>query len=170
VNRPTDTSDPGTVEPSTADPGATDAVVIERTLDAPIDLVWRMWTDGHEFASWYGPTGASIPVAELDAHVGGQRRVCMEITTPDGPMRMWFGGEHRTVEAPTLLVYSEQITDEDGTPTPGGHATEVRVELSDLDGRTRMVLTHHGIPNDSPGATGWTMAFDKLATTLASDR
>jgi len=26
-----------------------------------------------------------------------------------------------------------------------------------------MVLTHAGIPSDSPGAIGWTMALDKLA-------
>ena len=55
--------------------GSTDAVVIERTLDAPIDVVWRMWTDGDEFARWYGPAGASIPVADIDARVGGRRRV-----------------------------------------------------------------------------------------------
>ena len=61
-----------------------DSVVIERTFDAPIDLVWRMWTDGTEFAKWYGPPGATIPVADIDARVGGRRRVCMEVTTPDG--------------------------------------------------------------------------------------
>ncbi len=41
--------------------------------------------------------------------------------------------------------------------------TEVRVELEDVAGRTKMVLTHAGIPADSPGATGWAMALDKLA-------
>ena len=161
MNHPPDTGD-GT--------DTTDAVVIERTLDAPIDLVWRMWTDGPEFARWYGPPGASITVADIDARVGGRRRVCMEMTTADGPMRMWFGGEHRRVDAPTLLVYSEQITDEHGAPTSDGHRTEVRVELSASDGRTHMVMTHVGIPSDSPGATGWTMAFDKLTAALASGR
>jgi uncharacterized protein YndB with AHSA1/START domain len=147
---------------------ATGAVVIERTFDAPIDLVWRMWTDGAQFASWYGPLGASIPVADIDPHVGGQRRVCMEVTTADGPMRMWFGGEHRTVEAPTLLVYTEHVTDEHGTPSPEGHLTEVHVELSDQNGRTHMVMTHFGVASDSPGATGWKMAFGKLTDALAS--
>lgn len=158
---------PHTEATDTDTPDTTDAVVVERTFDAPIDLVWRMWTDGTEFAKWYGPPGASIPVAEIDAHVGGRRRVCMELTTPDGPMRMWFGGQHRTVDAPALLVYSEQVTDEHGTPTPEGHQTEVRVELSDQDGRTRMVMTHLGLPSDSPGAIGWNMAFDKLTAALA---
>jgi uncharacterized protein YndB with AHSA1/START domain len=149
--------------------GATDAVVIERTFDAPIELVWKMWTDGDEFASWYGPPGAQIPVANLDVRVGGQRLVCMEMTTPDGPMRMWFGGEHTTVNPPTHLSYTERITDEHGIATDDSHATEVHVELSTINGNTRMVMTHMGIPSDSPGATGWHMAFDKLSTRLTRE-
>lgn len=155
-----------TVQPNA--PGAADAVVIERTFDAPIELVWRMWTDGNEFASWYGPAGAEIPVAELDAHVGGRRLVCMTVTTPDGPMRMWFGGEHTAVEPPTRLSYTEQVTDEHGVPTGDGHATEVTVELAAVDGGTRMVMTHAGIPSGSPGAVGWQMAFDKLTARLSA--
>jgi hypothetical protein len=45
--------------------------------------------------------------------------------------------------------------------------TEVRVELQELDGGRKMVLTHVGIPADSPGAVGWAMALDKLAERLA---
>ncbi len=31
-----------------------------------------------------------------------------------------------------------------------------------------MVMTHAGIPADSPGAAGWNMAFDKLASALTT--
>ena len=50
--------------------------------------------------------------------------------------------------------------------------TEVRVELEDVGGHTKMVLYHAGVPADSPGATGWAMALDKLATHVGaqSDR
>ena len=154
-----------TVRPNS--PEAADAVVIERTFDAPIDLVWRMWTDADEFASWYGPPGADIPEVELDVRVGGRRLVCMAMTTPDGPMRMWFGGEHTSVEPLTLLSYTEQITDEHGAPTGDAHMTEVTVELSAVEGGTRMVMTHAGIPSDSPGAVGWNAAFDKLTARLS---
>jgi uncharacterized protein YndB with AHSA1/START domain len=146
--------------------GADDVVVIERNFDAPAELVWRMWTDGEQFALWYGPPGAIITVAELDVRVGGRRRVCMEMQTPDGAMRMWFGGEHLAVDAPTLLVYTEQITDEAGAPTDR-HVTEVRVELSPGAGGTHMVMMHTGIAPGSAGAMGWQMAFDKLTDRLA---
>ena len=46
-------------------------VRIERTFDAPIDLIWAMWTEPDHFANWYGPMGATIPKAEMDVRVGG---------------------------------------------------------------------------------------------------
>jgi uncharacterized protein YndB with AHSA1/START domain len=148
-----------------------DAVVIERCFDAPIDLIWQMWTDPQHFMAWYGPDGATIPVAKMDVRVGGTRLVCMEVDTPEGPRQMWFSGEYLEVVKNERLVYTESMSDENGNVSspsamgmPEGHpmTTEVRVELEDLGGRTRMVMTHAGIPAESPGATGWAMAFEKL--------
>ena len=153
------------------------SVVIERSFDAPVGLIWKMWTDPDHFKAWYGPQGATIPVAKMDVRVGGKRLVCMEMTTPNGPMRMWFTGEHLVVAKPERLVYTESMSDENGnvqSPSemgmPEGHptTTEVRVELQETDDRTKMILTHVGIPGDSPGAMGWNMAFDKLATYVAA--
>jgi uncharacterized protein YndB with AHSA1/START domain len=154
-----------------------DAVVIERIFDAAVDLVWQMWTDPEHFSAWYGPEGSTIPVAKLDVRAGGQRLVCMEIPSPDGAIQMWFAGEYREVVENQRLVYTESVSDEHGNaPSPAdtsieeGHpvTTEVRVELTDLGHRTRMVMTHIGIPADSPGAAGWVMAVDKLAALLGA--
>ncbi|MEO8264568.1 MAG: SRPBCC domain-containing protein [Ilumatobacteraceae bacterium] len=151
------------------------AVVIERILDSPAELVWKMWTEAEHFAAWYGPTGATIPVAKMDVRVGGSRLVCMEMQTPNGAMRIWFTGEYREVVEHRRLVYTESMSDEHGNivaPTemgmPEDHptTTEITVELDDLGGRTKMVMTHAGIPADSPGAMGWNMALDKLAAHL----
>ena len=151
------------------------AVVIERTFDAPVELIWRMWTDPKHFAGWYGPPGASIPVANMDVRVGGTRLICMVLETPNGTMRMWFTGEYIEVVPNKRLVFTDSMSDEHGnvvSPSemgmPDGHptTTEVIVELAEIDGRTTMVMTHVGIPAGSPGAMGWTMAFDKLAVYL----
>jgi uncharacterized protein YndB with AHSA1/START domain len=90
------------------------SVVIERSFDAPIGLIWKMWTDPNHFKAWYGPQGATIPVAKMDVRVGGSRLICMEMTTPNGPMRMWFTGEHLEVAEPERLVYTESMSDENG--------------------------------------------------------
>lgn len=150
-----------------------DAVVIERIFDAPVNLIWQMWTDPQHFTAWYGPDGATIPVAKMDVRVGGNRLVCMKVQTPGGEMQMWFTGEYREVVENQRLVYTESNSDENGnvlSPTdigmPEGHpmTTEVRVELDDNGGGTKMVMTHTGIPDESPGAAGWAMALDRLAT------
>ena len=149
-----------------------DAVVIERTFDAPADLLWQMWTEPEHFKAWYGPDGATIRVAKMDVRAGGSRLVCMEVDTPGGLMRMWFTGEYRQVIQNQRLSYTESMSDENGTVLPpqdtgmpGGQpaTTEVTVELEDLGGRTKMVLTHTGIAADSAGNAGWTMALSKLA-------
>lgn len=150
-------------------------VVIERTFDAPVELVWQMWTDPEHFKAWYGPMGATIPVANMDVQVGGTRHICMAMETPNGPMQMWFIGEYREIVANERLVYTDGMSDEDGNVVspaamgmPEGHpeSTEVIVELEAVDGKTKMTMTHVGVPADSPGAGGWGMAFDKLAAHL----
>lgn len=160
------------------DDGATrDAVVIERSFDAPVDVIWQMWTDPEHFKKWYGPDGATIPVATMDVRVGGSRLLGMEIRTPNGVMQLWFAGEYREVVENERLVYTESMSDENGNEPsrsgegpPDGHAgiTEVLVELEDLGGRTRMVMTHAGVPSDSPGAVGWSMALDKLVALVGA--
>ena len=149
-----------------------DAVVIERSFDAPADLIWRMWTEPEHFKAWYGPDGATVPVAKMDVRPGGSRLVCLEMDTPGGLVQMWFTGEYREVAENQRLVYTESMSDENGNVLPPSDAgmppghpatTEVTVELHDLGGRTKMVLTHTGIPAGSPGAAGWAMAVGKLA-------
>ena len=152
-----------------------DAVVIERTFDAPTDIIWQLWTQGEQFQKWYGPKGMTIPVANMDVRVGGKRLICM--ASPDGSMKMWFTGEYREVSPTARLVYTDSMADENGNVLspqamgmPEGHpeTTEVIVELEDLGGRTKMTMTHVGVPAGSPGAGGWNMAFDKMAAHIES--
>lgn len=155
----------------------TDSVVIERHFDAPVELVWKMWTESEHFAAWYCPTGATIPVAKMNVRVGGSRHICMAMETPNGPMQMWFVGEFLEIVANERLVYTEAMSVEDrnvispaqmGMPEGHPETTQVIVELEPVDGKTKMTMTHIGVPADSPGASGWGMAFDKLNAYLST--
>jgi len=152
-------------------------VRIERTFDAPIDVIWAMWTEPEHFANWYGPMGARIPKAEMDLSIGGRRVIAMEMETPGGPMQMHFVGEYREIDPKTRLVYTESVADADGNPLPpeqmgmppgADMETSVIVELVDLGEQTQMTMTHVGVPADSPGGQGWTMALDKLAALVVA--
>jgi len=66
------------------------------------------------------------------------------------------------------LTYTEYVSYENGNPPRSQHpgcpnphpTTDVGGALSEVNGR-RQVMTHVGIPADSPGAAGETMAFYK---------
>lgn len=150
----------------------TEWVRFERTFDAPIETIWKLWTDPDLFKKWYGPNGMRVPVAELDVVKGGQRKVCMERATPERTMAMWFIGKFTDVNAPKRLAYTESMCDAEGnilSPQAMGmpegipDTTEVIIELSEVDGKTVMTLTHTGVPKDSGGAGGWAQAIEKMA-------
>lgn len=149
-----------------------DGVVIERIFNAPVAFVWQLWTVAEEFQKWYGPQGATVPVAHMDVRVGGKRLICMEMRRPGRTMKMWFTGEYKEVVPTSRLVYTDSMADENGNVLspqamgmPEGHpeTTEVIVDLEDFGERTKMVMTHVGVPADSGGVGGWNMAFDKMA-------
>jgi uncharacterized protein YndB with AHSA1/START domain len=161
------------------DRDSTPHVRIERVVDAPVQLVWQLWTDPDSFCEWYGPSGATIAVIAMDVRVGGRRHICMSVDTPNGKMQMWFTGEHLVVVENELLVYSESMSDEHGNVLPASAlgmphdhptTTTVTVELAPTDDGTKIVMTHAGIPDGSPGAMGWNMAFDKLDAYVGPSR
>ena len=154
-----------------------DTVVIERIFDAPVDLVWQMWTNPEHFKQWYGPMGFTVPVADMELRIGGKRLVCME--SPDGSMKMWTTGEYTQIAPNERLVYTESPADENGNAVspsamgmPEGYPTmtEVTVVLEDLDGQTKMVMKHAGMPAESGAGGGWNQAFDKLADYLETSQ
>jgi len=156
-----------------------DAVVIERTFDAPVETIWNMWTQPEHFKKWYGPQGFTVPVANMDLRIGGKRLICMEMQRPDGNMKMWTTGEYIEIIPNERLVYTESPADENGnvvSPSamgmPEGYptTTEVTVSLEDLGGRTKMIMTHAGMPAGSGADGGWNQAFDKLVEHIETVR
>ena len=150
-------------------------VRLQREFDAPIHTVWRMWTDSDLFRRWYGPKGMTVPVAEMDLVVGGTRKICMEMATPERVMSMWFIGVYKEISPPVRLVYTESMCDADGVlippqsmgmPEGTPDVTEVVVDLEEIDGGTRMTLRHIGVPEASAGRGGWIQAIDKLSDIL----
>ena len=57
-------------------------LVLERTLDAPIDLVWEAYTDPEHLKQWFAPKPYQITECELDLRPGGIFRIRM--VGPDG--------------------------------------------------------------------------------------
>jgi uncharacterized protein YndB with AHSA1/START domain len=111
-------------------------IVFERELDAPRELVWKVWTDPDEVTQWWGPEHFTTPreKIEFDLRPGGVCRLTM--VGPDGeeyPSDGHFG----IVEPPARLSFGETSSDH-----PMIESGETTVELVDL-GEDRTEGGHH---------------------------
>jgi len=55
---------------------------LTRMLNAPIDLVWEVWTKPEHIAQWWGPNGFSNTITKMDMVPGGEWELTMH--GPDG--------------------------------------------------------------------------------------
>ncbi|MHA4895392.1 SRPBCC family protein [Pedobacter sp. PWIIR3] len=62
-----------------------------RTLNAPIELVWEVWTKPEHIAKWWGPNGFTNTITTMDLVPGGSWNLIMH--GPDGtdyPNKSYF--------------------------------------------------------------------------------
>ena len=57
-------------------------LIITRELNAPIELVWEVWTDPEHLAQWWGPDGFTNTISKMDMKPGGDWDLVMH--GPDG--------------------------------------------------------------------------------------
>ena len=57
-------------------------LIITRELNAPIELVWEVWTDPEHLAKWWGPEGFTNTISKMDMKPGGEWDLVMH--GPDG--------------------------------------------------------------------------------------
>lgn len=84
-------------------------LVFRRTLNAPRELVFDVWTKPEHLQHWWGPNGFAAEVQEMNLVAGGMWKLTM--TGPDGrkyPNKMIF----LEVQKPEKLVYIHTGDDE----------------------------------------------------------
>ncbi|WP_157019301.1 SRPBCC family protein [Mesorhizobium xinjiangense] len=132
---------------------------IQRTLDAPRELVFRMWTEGEHLEKWSCPTGFTIPFSEGDIRPGGSFRTCMR--APDGTDH-WLGGTYKEIVAPEKIAFTHAWQDENGNSE---HETVVTVTLAEKDGKTLLTLHQAFFVSEASRdghETGWNETLDQL--------
>lgn len=55
---------------------------IERTFNAPIELVWQVWTEPDHIKNWWGPNGFTNTIKTMNVREGGEWLFTMH--GPDG--------------------------------------------------------------------------------------
>jgi uncharacterized protein YndB with AHSA1/START domain len=160
--------------------------VINRTFDAPIEVMYEMWTNPKHFSKWLAPTGMSMKFIRADIKTGGNTFYEM---TDGKSLRMWGRAHYLEIVKPNRLVYTQQFCDEKENISrhpmapiwPETMLTTVTLHEEGPD-RTRVTITWdtHGkvTPEELDffikargGMTqGWTGSFDKLEAYLAESK
>lgn len=88
---------------------------MERVFDAPLDLVWKAWTDPKLLARWYGP-GVETVIHAFDLKVGGVWRNEMRMKAKDGsPMSDFSQMTFTKVDPKTNIDFELASTDQNWT-------------------------------------------------------
>jgi uncharacterized protein YndB with AHSA1/START domain len=157
--------------------------VINRAFDAPLELMFQMWSDPKHFSKWLAPTGFNMEFIRSDIKPGGSTFYFMT----NGSVKMYGRASYLEITKPDRLVYTQQFCDENEkisrhpmAPTwPETMLTTVQLSAEGPD-RTRVTITWepHGATTPEELATfikarsgmtqGWTGSLDKLEDYLAS--
>src|SRR4051794_21742416 len=57
-------------------------LIITRTVRAPVELVWEVWTNPAHIANWWGPDGFTNTITKMEVRPGGVWELIMH--GPDG--------------------------------------------------------------------------------------
>jgi uncharacterized protein YndB with AHSA1/START domain len=163
-----------------------DVFVINHTFEAPIDLVFEMWTDPRHLAQWLPPRGFTMRFIEPDLREGGITYWSMS----DGGEITFHGrSEYLEIDRPHRIVYTQWFCDEQKnvsrhplSPTwPATMLTSVEL-AAESPGRTRVTVTWEVYGAATPdelrtfssskgGMTqGWMGSFEKLEAYLEGAR
>ena len=158
--------------------------VINRSFDAPLELMFAMWTNPEYLSQWLPPTGFDMHFIRSDIRPGGSTFYFM---TGNDDVKFHGRAEYLKIRKPDCIVYTQQFCDENEKVSrhpmaPTWPETMLSaVELAEEGpNRTRVTVTSEPYGATTPeelevfikskgGMTqGWTGAFDKLDAHLSS--
>jgi uncharacterized protein YndB with AHSA1/START domain len=144
-------------------------LTLKRTFDAPIELVFKAWTDPSLIAKWWGPTYFTVPVCEIEPRPGGKLYIVMHgPKNSDFDIDLPMTGTYKEFVPPRRLVWTSQaVMDENGVPQLETLST---LNFKEVGGKTEMTL-QIVLTKLTPAAEaawggaemGWNMSLDKLA-------
>jgi uncharacterized protein YndB with AHSA1/START domain len=136
------------------------SLIARRTVRAPPERVFEVWTRPSELLHWWGPRGVECVGAEVDLRVGGAYRLGNRFA--DGRV-VWISGTFELIELPHRLVYSWHVE-------PASEQLErVTVRFDPHPEGTEVIVIHEQIGSQrarEEHATGWEGCLDGLVARL----
>ena len=104
-------------------------ILMTRTFDAPRDIVFDAHTRCEHLSRWWGRTGSTLAVCEIDFRPGGTWRF---VERQSDGAEYGFRGEIREVVRPERIVQTFEF---DGMP---GHISVETLTFTDRSGKTEL--------------------------------
>lgn len=118
-------------------------LVLERTFDAPRELVFRMFGECEHLEHWWGPRGWDLPVCRMDFRPGGVWHYCMKCVDENQGeffgMESWGKQVYKEIVEPEKIVYVDYFSDAEGNVDDALPATEGALQFIDLGRKTKIV-------------------------------
>jgi uncharacterized protein YndB with AHSA1/START domain len=149
-------------------------VCTERTFNASVADVWRVWNASDSIQKWWGPKGYTALVVRNDVRDGGSYLWAMK--SAQGRM-FWSTGTYKEVVANKKIVSTMSFSDENGKTIPGSQVSvpgqwpneiTVIVAFTESEGKARVSVAEVGIPLIAYPLSkmGWAQQFDKIQLLL----
>jgi uncharacterized protein YndB with AHSA1/START domain len=115
-------------------------VLVTRSFDAPVHLVWRAYMEPDLMRRWCsGTPGWSMPVCEMDMSVGGQYR--WRWRNDENGQEFGFNGEVLEISQHEKVVHTQAFDPGDLGFAMGGEPSIVTVTFHEADGITNVSTT-----------------------------
>ena len=138
-------------------------LTLERTLNAPIKLVWEAWSQADHISHWWGPKGMETKVIEHDFKVGGNWKYTMLM--PDGKEFLTEGVYSEIIE------FEKIISSADFKPMTEG--VEIQALFEEKGDKTNFTFNvvhpteEYCKQQEAMGFyNGWASTFDRLENYL----
>ena len=155
-------------------------LVVTRILNAPLELVWKAWTDPERVKKWWGPQHYTSPDAKIDLREHGKFVFCMRAPADQGGQDSYTAGMYTKIVPHERLEFTQGISDPNGNPInptdiglPPEFPSTIHtvVEFKRKGDLTELTITEHDWPV-SPfyvyAYAGLQQSIDKLAASLKS--
>jgi uncharacterized protein YndB with AHSA1/START domain len=120
---------------------------ISRTFDAPLKLVWEVYSQERHLARWWGPKGFEWVSGTLDFRPGGHFHYCMK--SPAG-QEMWGRFDYREIVPMTKVVFTNSFSNGNGdivrAPFAANFPLQVLNEVSFTESGGKTTLRMRGSP------------------------
>jgi uncharacterized protein YndB with AHSA1/START domain len=128
-------------------------IEVTKTFNAPVEMVWKLWTDPELVKRWWGPKHFTSPVAKIDFREGSKSLVSMKAPKEMGGQEFYSIWVYVKIDSLKIIEFIQSLSDEHGNkidPTkvgmPSDFPTDIRTVVTFKEvakNKTEMIITEY---------------------------